>query len=86
MSAIIDKLADDLAKDAIEAATALGDEELVVDIGNQLASSSTTAEEAFMTAARERMALIRGVQMLNDRIDRAAARMEKDAEAKKDAQ
>jgi hypothetical protein len=86
MSAIIDKLADDLAKDAIEAATALGDEELVVDIGNQLASSSTTAEEAFMTAARVRMALIRGLQMLNDRIDRAAARIEKDAEAKKDAQ
>lgn len=77
MSAIIDKLADDLAKDAIEAATALGDEELVVDIGNQLASSSTTAEEAFMTAARVRMALIRGRQMLNDRIDRATAKLEK---------
>lgn len=82
MSAIIDKLADDLAKDAIEAATALGDEELVVDIGNQLASSSTTAEEAFMTAARVRMALIRGRQILNDRIERAAARLEKAEDTK----
>ena len=76
MSAIIDKLADDLARDAIEAANALGDEELVVDIGNLLASSSTTAEEAFMTAARVRMALDRGRKMLNERIDRAAARVD----------
>ncbi|MEN8891559.1 hypothetical protein [Planktotalea arctica] len=76
MSAIIDKLADDLARDAIEAANALGDEELVVDIGNLLASSSTTAEEAFMTAARVRMALDRGRKMLNERIDRAAARLD----------
>lgn len=76
MSAIIDKLADDLARDAIEAANALGDEELVVDIGNLLASSSTTAEEAFMTAARVRMALNRGRKMLNERIDRAAARVD----------
>ncbi|WP_293450545.1 hypothetical protein [Planktotalea sp.] len=77
MSAFIGKLADDLAKDAIEAATALGDEELVIDIGNLLASSSTTAEEAYMTAARVRMALTRGRNMLNDRIDRAAAKLEK---------
>ena len=76
MSAIIDKLADDLAKDAIEAATALGDEELIVDIGNHLASSSTTAEEAFMTAARVRMALIRARKLLEDRIDAAAAKLD----------
>ncbi|MGH1579035.1 hypothetical protein [Planktotalea sp.] len=76
MSAIIDKLADDLAKDAIEAATALGDEELVVDIGKHLASSSTTAEEAFMTAARVRMALIRARKLLEDRIDAAAAKLD----------
>lgn len=76
MSAIIDKLADDLAKDAIEAATALGDEELIVDIGNNLASSSTTAEEAFMTAARVRMALIRARKLLEDRIDKAAAKLD----------
>jgi len=76
MSAIIEKLADDLAKDAIEAASALGDEELVVDIGNNLASSSTTAEEAFMTAARVRMALIRARKMLEERIDAAAAKLD----------
>ena len=76
MSAIIDKLADDLARDAIEAATALGDEELIVDIGNNLASSSTTAEEAFMTAARVRMALIRARKLLEDRIDKAAAKLD----------
>ena len=42
MSAIIDQMAHELAKDAIEAANALGDEELVVDIGKNLASSSTS--------------------------------------------
>lgn len=73
MSAIIDKLAHELAQDAIEAAEALGDEELVMDIARMLASSSTTAEEAFLTAARVRMALVRGRKMLNERIDAAAA-------------
>lgn len=78
MSAIIDQMAHELAKDAIEAATALGDEELVVDIGKNLASSSTTAEEAFMTAARVRMALIRARKMLNARIDAAAAKLDQE--------
>ncbi|MEM9580972.1 MAG: hypothetical protein AAF891_09825 [Pseudomonadota bacterium] len=36
MSAIIDKLADDLARDAIEAADALGDEQLIMDIAKML--------------------------------------------------
>lgn len=73
MSAIIDKLAHELAQDAIDAAETLGDEELVMDIARMLASSSTTAEEAFLTAARVRMALVRGRKMLNERIDAAAA-------------
>ena len=73
MSAIIEKLADDLAKDALDAADALGDEELIMDIAKMLASSSTTAEEAFLTAARVRMALARARKMLEERIDTAAA-------------
>ncbi len=75
MSAIIDKLADDLAKDAIEAADALGDDQLIMDIAKHLASSSTTAEEAFLTAARVRMALTRARKLLEDRVDAAAARI-----------
>lgn len=73
MSAIIDKMADDLARDAIEAAEAIGDEELINNIGKMLASSSTTAEEAFMTATRERIALNRARKFLDERIDKAAA-------------
>ena len=76
MSAIIDKLADDLARDAIEAADALGDEMLIMDIAKMLASSSTTAEEAFLTAARVRMALTRGRNMLEERIEAAAAKLD----------
>lgn len=73
MSAIIDKMADDLARDAIEAAEVIGDEELINNIGKTLASSSTTAEEAFMTAARVRIALNRARKFLDERIDKAAA-------------
>lgn len=78
MTAIIDKIADDLARDAIEAAEAIGDEELVVNIGKMLASSSTTAEEAFMTAARVRLALNRARKFLDERIDKAAADLDKE--------
>lgn len=76
MSAIIEKMADDLARDAIEAAEALGDEELINNIGKLLASSSTTAEEAFLTAARVRMALKRARAFLDERIDEAAAKLD----------
>lgn len=76
MSAIIDKLAHELAQDAIDAAEAMGDEELIMDIAKLLASSSTTAEEAFLTAARVRMALVRARKMLDARIDAAAAKID----------
>lgn len=77
MTAIIDKMADDLARDAIEAAEALGDEELIMHMGQLLASSSTTAEEAFMTAVRVRLALMRARKMLEERIDAAASKLDK---------
>lgn len=75
MSAIIEKMADELARDALEAADALGDEQLIADIGNFLATSSTTAEEAFLTAARVRMAMGRARKMLEARIEKAAAEL-----------
>ena len=76
MSAIIEKMADELARDAIEAAETIGDEELINNIGKMLASSSTTAEEAFLTAARVRMALMRARKFLEERIDQAAEKLE----------
>lgn len=72
MSAIIDKLADDLAKDAIEAADALGDDQMISTLAKTLATSSATAEEAFLTAARVRMALIRAREVMNERITKLA--------------
>lgn len=76
MSATIGILAHDLAVDAIETATALGEEELIVDIGNNLASFSTTVEEAFRTAARVRMSIIRACKLLDSRINAAAAKLD----------
>ena len=75
MSSIIEKMADELARDALEAADALGDEQLIPDIAKFLAASSTTAEEAFLTAARVRMALGRARKMLEGRIEKAAAEL-----------
>lgn len=65
---VVEDLADALAKDAIEASEAMGDERLINDLAALMGSSSQTTEEAFLTAVRVRLAEKRGRQMLNDRI------------------
>lgn len=61
-------LADDLARDVIEAAELMGDETLVAETAKIIGASSTTAEEAFLTAVRVRMAAKRGRRFLEDRL------------------
>ncbi|WP_420567309.1 hypothetical protein [Thalassovita sp.] len=68
---ITEDLADALAKDAIEAAETLGDETLIDQIGKSLGDSSTTTQEAFLTAVRVRLAERRARQMLNAKIEAA---------------
>lgn len=65
---ITEDLADALALDVIEAAEKLGDEELIRDIAKSLGASSQTAEEAFMTSVRVRLAERRARRMLKERI------------------
>ncbi|MBA85612.1 hypothetical protein ACSSNL_12580 [Thalassobius sp. S69A] len=68
---VTEDLADALARDAIEAAEKLGDELLIDQIAKSLGDSSTTTQEAFLTAVRVRMAEKRARKLLDARIDAA---------------
>ncbi len=68
---VVEDLADALARDAIEAAERLGDDRLVEDMARAIGAGSTTAEEAFLTAVRIRLAIARGRRFLEERDARA---------------
>lgn len=68
---VTEDLADALAKDAIEAAETLGDELLIDQIAKSLGDSSTTTQEAFLTAVRVRQAERRARRLLNSKIEAA---------------
>lgn len=67
-----DDVADELAKEALALAEETGDEEIVDEIKKVIGTSSTTLEEAYMTAIRVRRAETRALALLADR--RAKAR------------
>ena len=73
MSRIAEELADKLARDALEAAEALGDERLVEQIAQTIGASSPTTEELFRTAVRVRTAEARRRRALEERIAKAEA-------------
>lgn len=70
---VVEDLADALAKDAIEAAEKYGDERLIDDMAKAIGARSQTAEEAFMTAVRVRIAAGVGRKFLDRRIQQARA-------------
>lgn len=53
---VTEDLADALARDAIAAADKLGDDKIIRQIGDQLGASSSTMQEAYLTAIRIRTA------------------------------
>ncbi|MGY3436620.1 MULTISPECIES: hypothetical protein [unclassified Marinovum] len=65
---VTEDLADDLARDVIEASELMDDETLMTAMAKVLGASSTTAEEAFLTAVRVRTAEKRGRKFLDDKI------------------
>lgn len=65
---VTEDLADALAKDTIEAAAKLGDENLISEVAKQLAATSTTLEEAFLTSTRVRLAERRARQFLKNHV------------------
>ena len=64
---ITEDLADELAQDALRLAEETGDEKLINDISSVLGSSSTTAQEAFLTSVRVRRAEKRARELLAER-------------------
>lgn len=67
--AILDELADALARDTIKHAAELGDEDDVIRaVAKQLGASSTTMEEAFMTSIRVRLAERRARRFLEAQV------------------
>ncbi|MCV2881229.1 hypothetical protein [Actibacterium sp. XHP0104] len=71
MSRIVEEMADELARDAIDAAERLKDENLIRELSEVLEAGSSTANEAFMTAVRIRLAVKRGRKWLDTRVTRA---------------
>lgn len=53
---VTEDLADALARDALAAAEKLGDDKIVRLVGDQLGASSSTMQEAYLTAIRIRTA------------------------------
>lgn len=67
---VLEDLADALAKDVITAANELGDDKLIEEIGKQLAASSSTMQEAYMTSIRMRTSEKRARAFLKARLER----------------
>lgn len=70
---VVEDLADALAQDVIRAAQDLGDEDLIAEIAKAVGATSTTTQEAFMTAVRVRLSEQRARRLLAERIARGPA-------------
>ncbi len=73
MSAITEELADKLAQDTIRAAEELGDDTLIAQVAKVIGDSSSTAQEAFMTAIRVRLSDQRARAFLAEKIAKGPA-------------
>ncbi|NCQ22935.1 MAG: hypothetical protein COW54_12195 [Rhodobacteraceae bacterium CG17_big_fil_post_rev_8_21_14_2_50_63_15] len=73
---VTEDLADELARDVIKAIEATGNEDLLTDIQKVLATSSQTAEEAFLTAFRVRRANLKARELLLERLKKFKASQE----------
>ena len=87
----LQKLADELARDAIKYIDATGDEDIVEDLVKILGETSQTAEEAFKTAVRVRRANNKARELLKRRVEEFAeklkqAKLQKQQEEAKAAQ
>jgi hypothetical protein len=88
MSAILDKIADDLARTALKLEEDLGDLNVVDHIAKHIGTSSPTVEEAFRTAIRMRRAelsAIRYMAKLGAKLEVQAAPATPNLPARRDA-
>ena len=52
---VVEELADNLAKDEIELANKLGNDDIIYETAKVLVATSSTMEEAYMTSIRVRL-------------------------------
>lgn len=71
MSNVLAELADKLAADTIKAMDALDDDRLYEQVAKVLGASSQTAEEAYLTSIRIRLAERRGRTFLTEHVKAA---------------
>jgi len=62
-----EEVADKLAREALALVEETGDEDIVEDIKKVIGTSSTTLEEAYMTAVRVRRAEARAMALLDQK-------------------
>jgi hypothetical protein len=74
MSAILEKIADDLARTALKLEEDLNDLNVVDQIAKHIGTSSPTVEEAFRTAVRMRRAEASAIRYMAKLGGRAAAK------------
>lgn len=67
---ITEDLADRLARDTIDAMERLGDDTLIAEMAKVIGASSTTTQEAFMTAIRVRLSVKRADAYLAQKLAR----------------
>ncbi|MEM8977976.1 MAG: hypothetical protein AAGD04_00690 [Pseudomonadota bacterium] len=65
---IMEEVADQLAQDVIAAAEEIGNDNLIEDVSKSLAATSTTTQEAFLTAVRYRQAEKRARRLLKTKV------------------
>lgn len=63
----VEELADNLAKDAIELANELGNDDIIYETAKVLVATSPTMEEAYMTSIRVRLAERRARRFLEEK-------------------
>ena len=64
---VVEELADNLAKDEIELANKLGNDDLIYETAKVLVATSSTMEEAYMTSIRVRLAEQRARRFLEEK-------------------
>jgi hypothetical protein len=69
---ITEDIADRLAKEAIEAEEKLGDDRLVNQVSEVIGGSSTTTQEAYLTAVRVRRSEARARKFIAEKLAKGA--------------
>jgi ABC-type molybdenum transport system ATPase subunit/photorepair protein PhrA len=62
--AMLEEVADRLAREVLKIVDATGDEDIIAEVKKTIGASSTTLEEAYMTAVRVRRAEARAVAQI----------------------